>query len=589
MTILAGVFSRDPHRALDPRIGNELHRLISRHPSDKRAVFKDENAYLVKVDIGAYGRLGFHIEDQGPVSMLAGEPLFGRADRHGQERDQDLKALHHGLGQGDLSLLATARGIFCAVHYHPKRRKLSLMVDKLGLRSLYYFVDERYVIFSTALRILENLDALPKQMDLRGVTELSVFSYPLGDRTPYADILLMREAEVLQVDTTKVEKHQYWRWDSIALSKEPEQDLLRQAYESFNAAVGSRLRQETATFAFLSGGLDSRCITAALCERNTTVYTLNFAPPGTQDKALAAEFSARAGTVHEEFKPDLAQDDSLNWMRSTMKIWARSKQRLACPVAHPDLVWGGHGGSLGLGHAFPDRAIEPMRSNRVDAAAEEVMRGDGFNVVSRLLASDIRPQVQDIPRRGLIEELQKLNCEDRGRAIYLFYMLNEQRRHVGDVFEDIDLKRFEYHLPFFDSEFLEIVMTVPLDWCLGHRFYNKWLGLFPEAVREVPWQAYPGHEPCPIAVPAGLTSQWQDQWAPQVIQMQKRARLRRAREMLRAHNFPKPILNRNVLHIATWIYWLGLRDYAYVVDAASTYYKYWCTSGGNYTPLAPAR
>ncbi|MGH6635108.1 MAG: hypothetical protein ACRED0_02885, partial [Gammaproteobacteria bacterium] len=133
------------------------------------------------------------------------------------------------------------------------------------------------------------------------------------------------------------------------------------------------------------------------------------------------------------------------------------------------------------------------------------------------------------------------------------------------------------------------IMTVPLDWCLGHRFYHKWLGLFPEAVREVPWQVYPGHEPCPIAVPAGLTSQWQDQWAPQVIQMQKRARLRRAREMLRAPNFPKPILNKNVLHIATWIYRLGLRDYAYVVDAASTYYKYWCTSGGNYMPLAQPR
>jgi hypothetical protein len=74
MTILAGVFSRDPHHALDPRIGNELHRLISRHANDKRVVFEDENAYLVKIDIGAYGALGFHIEDQASVSMLAGEP-----------------------------------------------------------------------------------------------------------------------------------------------------------------------------------------------------------------------------------------------------------------------------------------------------------------------------------------------------------------------------------------------------------------------------------------------------------------------------------------------------------------------------------
>ncbi|MGH8611486.1 MAG: asparagine synthase-related protein [Gammaproteobacteria bacterium] len=588
MTVLAGVFSRDPHRPVDPQICNELHRLVSRHPDDKRAVFEDGNTYLVKVDIGAYGRPGFHISDRGSASMLAGEPLFVQGDRGGQERDQDLQALHQALDRGDLSILATARGIFCAVHYHPERRKLTLIVDKLGLRALYYFVDRRCVIFSTALRILESLDALPKQMDLRAVTELSVFSYPLADRTPYADILLMRQAEVLQFDATKLERYQYWRWDCVAPSDKSEQALLQKAYESFSAAVGCRLRQDTTAFAFLSGGLDSRCVTAALRERNTTVYTVNFAPPATQDRALAADFSAQAGTLHEEFKPDLAQGNSLNWLRSAMHTWARSTPRLALPVPHPDLVWGGHGGSLGLGHPFPHSAIDPMRENRVDAAAEEVLCAERFNVVSRLLAPRVRPYLADVPRQGLIQELQALDCEDPGRAVFLFYMFNEQRRHVGDLFEDIDLKRFEYHLPFFDSEFVQTIMTVPLDLCLRHRFYNKWLNLFPEAVLAVPWQAYPGHEPCPIAVPVGLTNQWEDTWAPQVIDMQKRVRLQRAREMLQAPNFPKSVLNKNALRIATWVYRLGLRDYAYVLDAASTYYKYWCSSGGNYLPLTQA-
>src|SRR2546426_839289 len=94
---------------------------------------------------------------------------------------------------------AGARVVFCAVHYHPDASRLTLITDKLGVRPLYYWIGDDHVIFATALRVLEGLADLPKQMDLRAVTEAACFGFPLGDRTPYQGVRALRAAEIVEV------------------------------------------------------------------------------------------------------------------------------------------------------------------------------------------------------------------------------------------------------------------------------------------------------------------------------------------------------------------------------------------------------
>jgi len=147
------------------------------------------------------------------------------------------------------------------------------------------------------------------------------------------------------------------------------------------------------------------------------------------------------------------------------------------------------------------------------------------------------------------------------------------------VFEDIDLYRVEFLTPFFDSDFVASVVECPLDLCLGHKFYTKWISCFPALYTSVPWQTYPGHEPCPLPVPAGLPNQWD---ARQGRRQDETALLRVARAMLDAPDFPTPILRKGALRLATWIHRTGARDYGYVINAAETYHRYWKVCGGRY-------
>ncbi len=46
----------------------------------------------------------------------------------------------------------------------------------------------------------------------------------------------------------------------------------------------------------------------------------------------------------------------------------------------------------------------------------------------------------------MIEELDRIRCRDRAKALYLFLMFNDQRRHLTGHFESIDQHRLEFQL-----------------------------------------------------------------------------------------------------------------------------------------------
>jgi asparagine synthase (glutamine-hydrolysing) len=584
MSILAGLFTRSSALRPDDATCEALAAVVSRREDDERAVFRDDRLFLVKVDIGAHRERAFRRDAAGGVAALAGEPLIAApGDTRAGTRDADLAAIAEAVeaGRAD-AVLAGTQGVFCAAHYRPRPATLTLIADKLGARSLYVYQGERHVIFSTAMRILLALPSVTRGMDLRGVTEIASFGFALGRRTAFRDISLLGAGEVLTVSDAGVASRQYWRWDAMRTSQEPEGSFLAEAYRRFTTSVARRSRDDTRTVSFLSGGLDSRCIVASLRERGLTVHTVNFAPPGTQDQAFAAAFAEAAGVVHEEFGGERELDNPFDWLGNTGAAWIASGRRRGFGLERPDLVWTGNGGSVGVGHAYMhEPVIVLMRQGKRDDAIRAFLRRQRANVVRRLLHPAVREEIVGALHKGIAEELDASVSDDPARAFHLFLMHNDQRRHMADHWENIDLVRFDQHVPFMDGHFLEWMLSAPIDRCFGHRLYHRWLSTFPPAVASVPWQAYPGHEQCPLPVPPGLGYQWSQAYSPyRINDLRKRQRLAQARKLLRSDHFPGHLLDRRYLRLATWVYRTGFRDYGYVVGAAQTFQRYWALSQG---------
>jgi asparagine synthase (glutamine-hydrolysing) len=579
MTLIAGILKRRKGVKVSPSDCEELRNAISRKRDDAVTIFEDESIFMAKVDVGAYGHPAFKVSPRGSVSMLAGEPLMSRdASRVEKGRDADLGLLHQCWDQGNWTVLSKTNGVFCAAHYVPTSSALTLIADKLGIRPLYYWIDGEQVVFASALRILEALSFLPKSIDLRGVTEMVGLGYALEKRTPYAGVKLLAAGEFLTFSGASVSSQRYWNWDSASIQDSSEEERMELLHQHFKNAVEERLRGDVVTVSFLSGGLDSRCIVAALREQGTTVYTFNFGFPGAQDQLFAATFSRISGTVH--FERGMPAGDA-RWSMMLSDEWNAVQGRISQLPEHPQLVWSGDGGSVGLGHVYlTRRVVDLMREGKVDAAINSFLADQRMAVPTRLFRPHIATRLRPLLLAGIREELESIQCQDRGRAFHLFLMLNDQRRHLSNHFEDIDLHRLEFHLPFFDSQFLSTVMTFPVDESLNHGTYAKWLKSWPTFVTAVPWQTYPGHIPCSLPVPKNAAYQWSES---KLYRANRRARkqtlIRETCKLLVSRTFPTSIMKRSALCTAAFLCWLGIGDYGYVLNAAGIYSRFWSADG----------
>lgn len=584
MTLLAGAFVRGSTTPIDSDLVGQLTAAVSRNSADEPIVFRDHRCILVKVDIGAHSAPAHRSDPDGSVSLMAGDPVLDSADEaQPPDRRQSLDRLHAAALRGAWEELEAAQGVFSSVHYDAAEGRLALVTDKLGIRPIYYWVGLETVVFASALRVLEALPFVPKRLDLRALIEARTLGVPLGSRTVFADISLLRAAEVVQIDELGVTQSQYWRWDGIDESRAPESELIEEAYARFGAAMDRRLGTDSPVAAFLSGGLDSRVITAELRRRGLTVHTFNFARAGTQDQLFGNAFARRVGSVHHEL-PIIARGSNAKY------AFTMAEALNASTPSHPDFpvvprcVWSGDGGSIGVGHVRVDSAVVSLlRREKQTDAVDLFLEQQHARIPRRLFRGAVARQLERATADGVHEELARIQARDPGRSFHLFLMLNDQRRHLADHFENIDLHRLEYHLPFFDSRFLELIVSVPLDRCIGHGFYSRWLACFPAVVREVPWQTYPGHEPCPLPVPPDLGYQWEKGVSTLTAAgVRKRSRLAGGRATLDAADFPDPVLRKGYLSFVYWVYRLGIRDYGYALDYATMIHDHWRRTGGNY-------
>lgn len=567
MSFFAGVVALDGQREIPDEIADSMVRALSRHPGDEPRLHRVAGCLLSQVVLPSESQAMRYDDASGSVTLLAGAPLFRE-----ENADAEVRTLHEALRLSDEATLARARGSYCAAHWDARARRLSLIADKLGLRPIYFGVEQGLLIFSTALRVLESIGVPALQLDVRGVAEIASFGYPLAARSPYEAIRVIEASAIVRTTGDGVQSHPYWHWDRLPSAGIAPQELPQAMFEAFRGAIDRRLRGQRDAVAGLSGGLDSRCLVAGLRLAGARVHTVNFAPRGSEDLVLGRLAAQALGSVHFEFP--IGPLEFWDRMRAAHKAWLEQTSEQEMPQ-HPHRLWSGDGGSCGMGHIYlNDRVIELMSRGNTEAAIDTYLQLNTIALPGRLLTNSQRERLVGYPREGVRAELERLGAADPARRMHLYLMLNGQRRMLANHYENIDLRRFELITPFFDSDLLQLVLTSPIEGFLAHRFYNRWLEEFQPEVRSVPWQAYPGHVPCPVAKPSGLRNQW-DRWYDKEGsgELAKRA-LTQADELLRDPHFPAHLLNRHVLWLARRLTGLGLGDYRHIFKCAETFTRY---------------
>lgn len=556
--------------ALPAGLAQQMQTLVSR--GGTAVVHAADTVLLCHAELGLWPGSGVRTAGH-QVAVIAGDPV-ACVDGHAVGRAASVDLVADCLARGDAPGLRACEGTYSAVAANLATGQVAVAVDKLGVRPVYVAEHEGVLYVASAQWMLEALAALPKQCDWRGAVETAAFGYPLGDRTLYVGMESLTPGTLLRWGPGGRERDCYWDWSRPDTWPAIEdEDPVSRVERAFQRAVDDRLGSDRLGLAFLSGGMDSRYIAARLRERGVSLSTLNFAPEGSADLAFGRLAAQAMGSQHFEF----GAGDAPFAQRKTEAIAAwRARQQGPDAEAARQLrvLWSGDGGSVVLGHVYLDESIiDTARKAGLDAAAALIQTRHKYVVPPRMFTHAQR-SLAAMPLQGVREGLQQCAAHEPGRACHLFFVLNDQRRHLVGHFETVHEVGHDLHLPFFDARFMAAVLSCPVDLFVGHKLYNRLFERLPFGLGGVPWQAYPGHEPCPVSYAEPLRRQWSDGWFDaRTDREQKLRRVSTLWQQLWAASFPASVLSRARMALALQLTRWGLRDYSYLVSSAEPFLR----------------
>ncbi len=184
-----------------------------------------------------------------------------------------IATLWQKLGIESLSFL---KGMFAFVVWEQQQGKLHLVRDRTGFRTLYYIFTENTCYLAPRLRTL--LPFHCQELDLIALRDYLCCAFVPGERTLWQNIRELRPGTVLSLPRVTI--NTYWQ---------PQEIVHKDAYpiEWYGTQLRSQLEQVVSEYlpqnesigVYLSGGLDSSCITALAAKYHQNpihTYSIHF-------------------------------------------------------------------------------------------------------------------------------------------------------------------------------------------------------------------------------------------------------------------------------------------------------------------------
>jgi asparagine synthase (glutamine-hydrolysing) len=192
--------------------------------------------------------------------------------------------------------------------WDPKTRTLFLATDYIGIRHLYYLVQDKRVLWSTCLTTLVRLSGCSLTVNDEYVAGYLANS-PAANLTPYGEIQAIAPGEFITIRNGTVRSYRYWSFQpKHKIRYKTDTEYEEQFRHLFRQAVRRRLRSDSPILGQLSGGIDSSSIICMADDviskgeadtiRLDTISTFDPKEPGGDERVYFAkieEYRGRAG------------------------------------------------------------------------------------------------------------------------------------------------------------------------------------------------------------------------------------------------------------------------------------------------------
>lgn len=227
----------------------------------------------------------------------------------------DSEVVVHGYAAWGEKVIERLDGMFALAIWDSTQRRLLLARDRMGKKPMYYALvgpTRRTLIFGSELKALAMHPDVDHRVLPHALASYLTYECLPEDQCIYEQAKKLPAASYLVFDREKgtVRVEQYWRmrFSQVPgvpdLSQWSEAQVAEELQKRLVDAVRARLVADVPLGVFLSGGIDSSLVTAAMAElmpaKDIKSFSITFDDPSFDEGPHARKVAAHLGTHHHE-------------------------------------------------------------------------------------------------------------------------------------------------------------------------------------------------------------------------------------------------------------------------------------------------
>lgn len=267
------------------------------------------------IDLSENGAQPLYNEDQTLVLICNGEIYNYQALReellnlgHKFRSKSDCEVILHLYEENKGNIAKTLNrliGMFAFAIWDKKSKKLILARDRVGIKPLYYSLNEKSFSFSSEIKPLVSSGLASSEMDFSSFYEYFNLGYIPEPNTIYQSIKALSPGSFLELSNNCIiEENKYWSLPTqIDKNLKKEGEVLEALDSLLNQVVKDHLIADVKVGSFLSGGIDSSLVSyySAKAQDGIPTFTASFSGEPEDESLIAIETSRKIHSTSYQF------------------------------------------------------------------------------------------------------------------------------------------------------------------------------------------------------------------------------------------------------------------------------------------------
>jgi asparagine synthase (glutamine-hydrolysing) len=217
----------------------------------------------------------------------------------------DTECLVHLYEEDGPEFVRHLNGMFALAIWDRRRSRLVLARDRMGQKPLFYAATSGGgLVFGSEAKAVVTHPEVDRRLDPGGLARYLFYEYIPAPGSIWSGLSQLPRAHTLVWEAGRTSLSRYWQAPMPAEDAPDLESAAEQLWSDFRAAVARHRRSDVPLGVFLSGGIDSSCIAAALSELESAhrvrTFSIGFDDPSFDESEPARAVAHYLGTEHHE-------------------------------------------------------------------------------------------------------------------------------------------------------------------------------------------------------------------------------------------------------------------------------------------------